>query len=75
MTQGDIFLHILFGEMTITLDDVSSLLYLSIGVKFFIAHVISQKLACMMVVRDLGVSKESVLEEFEFNRGAHLQMS
>ncbi|CAL5190747.1 unnamed protein product [Lathyrus oleraceus] len=60
--------------MTITLDDVSSLFHPLIASKFFTAFVISQKLACMVVVRDLGVTEEAVLEEFDFNRGAHLQM-
>lgn len=55
--------------MTITLDDVSSLVHLPIVSRFFTTPVISQSLACMMVVRDLGVT-----EEFEFNSGAHIRM-
>lgn len=32
------------------------------------------RFACMTNVQDLGVIEEAVLEEFEFNRGAHLQV-
>lgn len=64
-----------FGEINITLDDISSLFNLPINGNFFTAIVISQKLACMAVVRDLGFTEEVVLEEFDFNRGVHLRMS
>lgn len=57
-----------------TLDDVSSLYHLPITDRFFTAHVISLTLACLTDVRDLGVSEEAVLEEFDFNRGTHLRM-
>ena len=67
--------HLPFGEMTITLDDVSSLFHLAIASRFFTTPVISQSLACMVVVRDLGVIEDIVLEEFEINRGAHLRIS
>lgn len=52
--------HIPFGEMTIILDDVSSLFHLPIGVRFWMALVLSSSLACMTVARDLGVSEEVV---------------
>lgn len=61
--------------MTITLNDASSLFYLHIIGRFFTTLVISLSLACMVVLRDLGVSKEVVLEEFEFNSGNHIRMS
>lgn len=67
--------HLPFGEMTITLDNVSSLFHLPIPRRFFMAPVISLSLACFTVVRDLGVSKEAMVEEFDFNRGTHLRMS
>lgn len=47
--------HLPFGEMTITLDDVSSLFHLPIAGRFFIAPVITQKLACIVATWDLGV--------------------
>ncbi|CAL5191151.1 unnamed protein product [Lathyrus oleraceus] len=62
--------HLPFGEMTITLNDASSPFHLPICSRFFTAHVINKKLACMTVVRDLGVTEEFVLEEFDFKRGA-----
>lgn len=67
--------HLSFGEMTIALDDVSSLFHLPIDDRFFTAPGISQNLACMVVVWDLGVTEVVVLKEFDFNRGVHLRMS
>lgn len=67
--------HLPFCKMTITLDDVSSLFHHPIDGRFFTTHVISQSLACMVVVRDLGVNGEVVLEGFDFNKGVHLRMS
>lgn len=57
------------------MDDVFSLFHLPIIDRFFTTLVISLLLACLTVVRDFGVSKEVVLEEFDFNRCAHLRMS
>lgn len=67
--------HLPFGEMTITLDDVSSLFHFAITDRFFTNTIISSLHACMMAVRDLGVFEEVVLEEFEFTRGVHLRLS
>lgn len=67
--------HLLFGEMSIILDDVSFLFHLSIVDRFSTALVINQKLACITVVQDLGVTKKVMLEEFDFNKGAHFWMS
>ena len=46
--------HLLFGEMTITLDDVSSLFHIPLECSFFTAPIISQKTACLTVVEYLG---------------------
>lgn len=67
--------HLLFKEMTIIIYDVSSLFHLPMTDRFWTTHVISQSLACLTVARDLGVSKEVVLKEFDFNMGVHLRMS
>lgn len=66
--------HLLFGQMTITLDDVSILFHLPIGDKFWTTFVISMSLACMAAARDLGVSEPVVKNEFDINRGVHLHM-
>ncbi|XP_050914695.1 uncharacterized protein LOC127129583 [Lathyrus oleraceus] len=50
--------HLPFREITITLDDVSSLFHLTIADRFLTAPIISMSLARMVVVRDLGVSEE-----------------
>lgn len=59
--------HLLFGKMTITLDDVSSLLC-------WRTLVISPLLASLTIASDLGVSEVVMLKEFDFDRGFHLRM-
>lgn len=63
-----------FGEMNITLDDVSSLFHLPIGSRFWTTPVLSQSLTCITTARDLGVFEGVVHKEFTFNRGVHLRI-
>lgn len=60
--------HFPFGEMTITLNDVSSLFHLPLARSFFITSLISQQLACINSIRDLGITKERVIEELGVTR-------
>lgn len=50
--------HLSFGEMTITLDDVSLLFHIPLADSFFTAHIISQETAHMRVAQYLGVTEE-----------------
>lgn len=50
------FFHLSFGEMKITLDDVSSLLHLPLPGSFFIAPLIYYELVRINVIHDLGIS-------------------
>lgn len=47
--------HLSFGEMTMTLDDVSSLFHLPIGGRLWMTPILSMSLARMNVAQDLGV--------------------
>ncbi|XP_058767723.1 protein MAIN-LIKE 1-like [Vicia villosa] len=66
--------HLPFGEMTITLDDVSSLFHIPIVGIFFTSLHINQGTPLAQVVEDLEVDEDEVLEEFSCNRGLHLWM-
>lgn len=48
------FFHLPFSEMMIILDDVSSLFHIPLVGGFFIAHLISEDLACMTDLQDFG---------------------
>lgn len=50
--------HLPFGEMTITLDDVSSLFHLPMIGSFFTTPLTNQELARMADVHDLAVIEE-----------------
>ncbi|CAL5186272.1 unnamed protein product [Lathyrus oleraceus] len=52
--------HLLFEEISITLDDVSSLFHIPIDSRFWVAPVLSMSLACLTVARDLGVFEETM---------------
>lgn len=64
--------HLPFGEMIITLDDVSSLCHLPIGGRLFIDPVINQTTALLQVMEDLQVPEDVVLADFDANKGFHL---
>lgn len=65
-------LHLLFGEITITMDDVSRLFYIPLTSNFFTTPLINQKLACTTTEQYLWVTKAMVIEEYGFNRGVSL---
>lgn len=65
------FFHLPFGEMTITLDDVSSLFHLPLAGSFIIASLISQHLSHIIVVHDLRVTEAQVIKEFRVNISAY----
>ncbi|CAL5205364.1 unnamed protein product [Lathyrus oleraceus] len=67
--------HLSFGEMTITLDDVSSLFHLPTTGIFFTTNVINQELACIAAVWNLRVVKVVGLNKFKECRGANFHMS
>lgn len=69
------FFHLLFGEMTIIFDDVSSLFHILVRGSFFNALIISQETALMIVVQHMGVADEQVIEEFRTMNGAHFLLS
>lgn len=69
------YFHIHFGEMMITMDDVSSMFYLPLPGSFFTTYLISQQITCIIAIRNLGVTEDEVLEEFKFNKGAHFCLS
>lgn len=62
--------HLPFGEMTITLDDLSSLFHLPLTGSFFIAPLIREEIACITTIYDLRVTKEQVRDKFKANKGA-----
>lgn len=49
------YIHLSFGEMTITLDDVSTLFHLPLAGSLFIASLISQQPTCINDIQHLGV--------------------
>lgn len=69
------YFYLLFREMTMTMDDVSSLFHLPIADRFFTASLIIHMKTLHQVVKDLQVTKVVVLPEFDANRGAHLRTS
>lgn len=67
--------HLSFGEMMITLDDVSYVFHLTLAGSFFTASLTSQKVAHITIVQDLRVTEEQVTNEFRTMRGAHFRIS
>lgn len=67
--------HLSFGEMAITLDDVSSIFHLPLAGSFFTVHLISLELTRSTIVQDLGVVEEQVIKEFRVNMDAHFRLS
>lgn len=63
--------HLPLGEISITLDDVSCLLYLSIRGKLLDHGRISKDETLELIVDYLGVDPEVALTEMERIRGAH----
>ncbi|KAJ1376305.1 Phosphatidylinositol-specific phospholipase C, X domain [Sesbania bispinosa] len=66
--------HLPVGEMTITLDDVSSLLHLPVTGRLFSLPTIGKDEANMMLVSLLRVSHASAYVETEATRGAYVRL-
>ncbi|XP_057418269.1 uncharacterized protein LOC130712453 [Lotus japonicus] len=66
--------HMPFGEMTVTLDDVSCLLHLPIYGRFFTPPALTRSEVADMCVRLLGATKDEVQVEFIANRGTQLEV-
>ncbi|CAK8534695.1 unnamed protein product [Lathyrus sativus] len=66
--------HMPFGEMTITLDDVSCLLHLPIRGVFWSPQDISEALAVEWAVQYLGVSQRVVQQQIRECRGSYYKL-
>ncbi|KAJ1393022.1 Phosphatidylinositol-specific phospholipase C, X domain [Sesbania bispinosa] len=66
--------HLPVGEMTITLDDVSSLLHLPVTGRLFSLRTIGKDEANMMLVSLLRVSHVVAFVETEITRGAYVRL-
>ncbi|KAJ1423148.1 Phosphatidylinositol-specific phospholipase C, X domain [Sesbania bispinosa] len=66
--------HLPVGEMTITLDDVSSLLHLLVTGRLFSLQTIGKDEANMMLVSLLRVSHASAYVETEVTRGTYVRL-
>ena len=67
--------HLPVGEMTITLDDVSSLCHLSVSGAFFSLPLLPRHDACLLLISLLGVSLSEAMLETDSTRGAHVRLS
>ena len=67
--------HLPVGEMTITLDDVSSLLLIPVRGAFFTHPAMDRDLAMDVLVELLGVRPSEALAETIATRGAHVRFS
>ena len=66
--------HLLVGELTITLDDVSSLLHLPISGAFHSFHALSMDEAIFLLTELLEVSAEEARAKTARSRGAYVQL-
>jgi len=67
--------HLPFGEMTVTLDDVSCLLHLPIDGMLLPHEFISRDDAMDLMIRYLGSDPGDALEDVTNTRGAHARFS
>ena len=67
--------HLLIGEMTITLDDVSSILHIPIVGQFPTYEALSYNEAKDLLIELLGVSESKANEELKESRGPQVRMS
>jgi hypothetical protein len=63
--------HLHFGEMTVTLDDVSCLLHLPIDGMFLSHESMTRDEAVEMMIQYLGADPGDAIEEVNDTRGAH----
>jgi hypothetical protein len=66
--------HLPVGEMTITLDDVSSILHLPIRGSLFSMSSLTKDLAVGMLVIMLGVSLHDAVVETDITRGTYVRL-
>ncbi|KAJ1416098.1 Aminotransferase-like, plant mobile domain [Sesbania bispinosa] len=67
--------HMPVGEMTITLDDVNSLLHIPVHGRFFFLPSLGKDEAKELLVTLLGVSYSDAHEEIEYTRGPSVRLS
>lgn len=67
--------HLPFGEMTVTLDDVSCLLHIPITGIFLSHPDMSRDIACDYLVDLLGVTRAEAVMETDTTRGAHIRFN
>jgi hypothetical protein len=67
--------HVLFGEMTVTLDDVSCLLHLPIDGMFLANESISRDDVVEMMIQYLGSNPGDAIEEVTDTRGSHARFN
>lgn len=65
--------HLPFGEITITMDNISSLFLIPLVGKFSTPLLMNIELATMSVETYLRGVQGMILEKFRFNIGAHLR--
>ncbi|XP_057455897.1 protein MAIN-LIKE 2-like [Lotus japonicus] len=63
--------HMPFGEMTITLDDVSSMLHIPVKGKFFTLPVLTREEASTVLHKQLGVTQADAEEEIRKSLGPY----
>ncbi|KAJ1397730.1 Ribonuclease H domain [Sesbania bispinosa] len=73
--RGTSSFHLLVGEMTITLDDVSTLLHLPVTGRLFSLPALSREDAKALLVSALKVSHAEATTETEITRGAYVRLS
>ncbi|KAJ1391828.1 Aminotransferase-like, plant mobile domain [Sesbania bispinosa] len=67
--------HLPVGEMTITLDDVNTLLHMPVHGRFFFLPSLGKDEAKELLVTLLGVSYSDAHEEIEYTRGPSVRLS
>ncbi|XP_057418157.1 protein MAIN-LIKE 1-like [Lotus japonicus] len=63
--------HMLFGEMTITLDDVSCLLHIPVKGKFFTLPSLTREEAAIVLHKQFGVTQAAAEEEIRKSLGSY----
>jgi len=67
--------HLPIGEMTITLDDVSNLLYMPIVAQFYLHQALDADATNDLLVESLRVDRGVASEETRRCRGAHVRLN
>lgn len=67
--------HLLFGEMMITLDGVSSFFHLPFASNFFTPMLMNQEITSMTTETYLGVMRGMIFKKLKANKGSHFCLS